>query len=181
MMARRAGERAQQAFADVILPHLDDAFSLARWMTGSRTDAEDVVQDACLRAFEGFGGFSGGNGRAWLLTIVRNTALTWLARNRPKALVLTDDLEAAERGMPEDFDAALSPEAALIAKVEAARLEVALAALPLPFRETIVMRDINGASYREIAAITEVPIGTVMSRLARGRALLMRMLAEPPR
>ncbi len=179
-MAIAAGDRARKIFADVVLPHLDDAFTLARWMTGNRTDAEDVVQEACLRAFKGLDGFSGGSGRPWLLAIVRNTALTWLAKNRPKAMITTDDLEAMERAMPAEAETPASPEAAFLARVEAERLEAALAALPLPYRETIVMREINGSSYREIAAITAVPIGTVMSRLARARALLLRLLAEPP-
>jgi RNA polymerase sigma-70 factor (ECF subfamily) len=176
-----ARSRARERFAEVVLPHLDDAFSLARWMTGNRTDAEDVVQDACLRAFNGLDGFAGGNAKAWLLAIIRNTALSWLAKNRPWAMILTDDLEAAERAMPLDEGAFTSPEAALVSKGEAERLEAGLAALPLPYRETIVMREINGASYREIAEITKVPIGTVMSRLARARAMLIRALAEPCR
>lgn len=180
-MKTAAGDRARQRFAEVVLPHLDDAFSLARWMTGDRTDAEDVVQEACLRAFNGLAGFSGGNGRAWLLAIVRNTALGWLAKNRPKAMILADDPEAVEGASPLDEGSPASPEATLIARVESLRLEAALAALPLPYRETIVMREINGASYREIAEITAVPIGTVMSRLARGRALLVAALAEPTR
>ncbi len=180
-MAIAAGDRARKKFAEVVLPHLDDAFTLARWMTGSRTDAEDIVQEACLRAFKGLDGFSSGNGRPWLLAIVRNTALTWIAKNRPKAMIATDDLEAAERARPAEAETSVSPEAACIARADAERLEAALAALPLPYRETIVMREVNGASYREIAEITEVPIGTVMSRLSRARALLLRMLAEPPR
>lgn len=180
-MATPAGDRARKRFAEVVLPHLDAAFSLARWMTGDRTDAEDIVQEAFLRAFKGLDGFSGTSGRSWLLAIVRNTALTWLAKNRPKAMIQTDDLEAAEREMRSDEEQPASPEAALIARAEALQLEAALAALPLPYREAIVMREINGASYREIAEVTAVPIGTVMSRLSRARALLMSALAEPPR
>jgi RNA polymerase sigma factor (sigma-70 family) len=170
---------AARRFADVVLPHLDDAFSLARWLTGSRFDAEDVVQDACLRAYKGLDGFAGGNTKAWLLAIVRNTALTWLAKNRSQAVVPTDDLEAAEKAMLAEGGISHTPETALIAKVEAERLEAILAALPLIYREALVMREINGSSYREIAEITEVPIGTVMSRLSRARALLIRALAEP--
>jgi RNA polymerase sigma factor (sigma-70 family) len=181
MTAIPAGAQVRKRFAEVVLPHLDDAFSLARWMVHSRADADDIVQEACLRAFKSLDGFSGGNGRAWLLAIVRNTALTWLAKNRPKAMLLTDDLEAAERAMTSDERSPASPEAAFIARVEAERLEAALAALPLPYRETIVMREINGASYREIAEISGVPIGTVMSRLSRARALLLHLLGEPRR
>src|SRR5215813_13593292 len=91
------GDDENTRFATVVLPHLGEAYALARWLTGNRTDAEDVVQDACLRAFRGIGGFTGVNSRAWLLTIVRHAAYTWLGKNRPAALVMTDDLEAAER------------------------------------------------------------------------------------
>src|SRR5260370_10136968 len=94
---RVSGEDEKALFARVVLPHLGDAFALARWLTGDRADAEDVVQDACLRALRGIGGFSGGNSRAWVLTIVRHTAYTWLGKNRPAALVVTEDLEAVER------------------------------------------------------------------------------------
>jgi RNA polymerase sigma factor (sigma-70 family) len=163
-------------FAEVVLPHLGDAYALARWLTGSRADAEDVVQDACLRAFRAIRGFAGGNARAWVLTIVRHTAFSWLGKNRPAALVVTDDLEAVERAQHEagavpDRES-VTPETALIAKTDAARLEAAIAALPTPFRETLVLRELQGLDYREIAEVTGVPVGTVMSRLARGRALL---------
>jgi RNA polymerase sigma-70 factor (ECF subfamily) len=167
----------------VVLPHLGDAFALARWLTGDRTDAEDVVQDACLRALRGIGGFSGGNSRAWVLTIVRHTAYTWLGKNRPAALVVTDDLEAVERaafsrggGGVEAADE--TPEAALIAKADAARLEAAIQKLLPPFRETLVLRDLQGLDYKEIAKVTGVPIGTVMSRLARARQRLMTMITK---
>src|SRR5262245_29980683 len=163
-------------FASVVLPHLADAFALARWLTGSRADAEDVVQEACLRALRGIGGFAGGNARAWLLTITRHAAYTWLGKNRSASLLVVDDLEAVERrelerGVPIDrFD---TPETELIAKADAARLEAAIAELPVPFRETLVLRDLQGLDYREIAEVTKVPIGTVMSRLARARRRLI--------
>ena len=163
-------------FADVVIPHLDDACSLARWITGNRADAEDVVQEACLRAYRGIGGFRGENGRAWTLAIVRNAAYDWLRKNRSSAVVHVDDLEAVEHFAD---DAALKgndPEAALIARADEARLEAAIASLPTIFRETLVLRDVQGLDYREIAAITNVPIGTVMSRLARGRRRLIAML-----
>jgi len=167
-------------FKRVVLPHLADAFALARWLTGNRSDAEDVVQDACVRAFRGIGGFSEGNSRAWVLTIVRNTAYSWLGRNRPHAIVLTDDLESAERtqaqsGREPDVE---TPEAALIAKADATRLEAAISGLPTPFRETLVLRDLQGLDYREIAKVTGVPIGTVMSRLARARRRLAAIVAK---
>ena len=173
-------EKTSAAFAEVVLPHLDHAYALARWLTGNPADAEDVVQDACLRALNGLSLYAGGSARAWVLTIVRNTAFTWLARNRPKSLVLTDDVEAAERERDRDLSQGdePTPEAALIAKAEAAEIEAAIAALPPPYQETIVLRDINGLSYREIAEVTKAPIGTVMSRLARGRSLLIAKLGR---
>jgi RNA polymerase sigma factor (sigma-70 family) len=154
-------------FAEVVLPHLGDALSLARWLTGNQADAEDVVQEACLKAHAGIAGFAGGNPRAWLLTIVRNASYTWMARNRPRSVVAVSP--------PPDSDAD-SPEAALIAKANSAAVEAAIARLPQAFRETVVLRDINGLSYREIAAMLGVPQGTVMSRLARARGLLMTEL-----
>jgi RNA polymerase sigma-70 factor, ECF subfamily len=172
-------EDSRTRFNNVVMPHLDDAYGLARWVTGNRADAEDVVQEACLRAFRGIAGFSGGNGRAWVLAIVRNTAYDWLRKNRSATVVHVDDLEAIERMQaPEDAasTAGESPEAALIAKVDEARLETAIAGLPTVFRETLVLRDVQGLDYREIASITGVPIGTVMSRLARARGRLIAML-----
>jgi RNA polymerase sigma factor (sigma-70 family) len=161
-------------FASVVMPHIDDAYRLAHWLTGSRTDAEDVVQDASLRAFRAIRGFAGGSARAWVLSIIRNTAYSWLHKNRPAAVVTVDDLEAVElaQANPGDPDAP-TPEATLIAKADAEHLRAAIAALPPPFRETLVLRDIEGLDYREIAEATEVPIGTVMSRLARARRRLI--------
>jgi RNA polymerase sigma factor (sigma-70 family) len=165
-------------FANVVIPHLDDAYSLARWVTGNRADAEDVVQDACLRALRGIGGFTGGNGRAWVLTIVRNAAYDWLRKNRSAAIVLVDDLAAVEHlRLAEDAaPAGDNPEAALIARADEVKLEAAIASLPAIFRETLVLRDMQGLDYKEIATITEVPIGTVMSRLARARRRVIEML-----
>ena len=180
-----SGDDDRTRFAEVVLPHLDDAFALARWLTGDRADAEDVVQDACLRAFRGIAGFSGGNARAWVLTIVRHTAFTWLGKNRPAALIVTDDLEAVERAQqlhapgPTATEVA-TPETALLAKADAARLEGAIAALPTPFRETLVLRELQGLDYREIAEVTGVPVGTVMSRLARARRRLAVELGGAP-
>jgi RNA polymerase sigma factor (sigma-70 family) len=166
-------------FAAVVTPHLDDAFALARWLTGNRTDAEDVVQEACLRAYRAIGTFAGGNARAWVLTIVRHTAYTWLRRNRSASLVMVDDLEAVERTQVDAGDQERStPETELIAKADAARLEAAIAELPAPFKETLVLRDVQGLDYREIAEITAVPIGTVMSRLARARRRLAARITK---
>ncbi len=170
------GEDDQTRFARVVLPHLADAYALARWLTGSGTDAEDVVQDACLRAFRGIAGFREGNARAWVLTIVRNTAYGWLGRNRPAMLVVTDDVEGVKGAEIAGGDAEAETE--MIAKADAARLESAIQKLPAPFRETLVLRDLQGLDYRQIAKVTGAPIGTVMSRLARGRRRLMTMIAK---
>jgi RNA polymerase sigma factor (sigma-70 family) len=165
---------SNEQFAAVVMPHLDDAYALARWLTGNGTDAEDIVQEASLRALRGLDRYADGNARAWFLAITRNTAFTWLARNRPKALVATEDIETLAAA-----DGAETPEEALIAKASAAELELAIGCLPPPFKETLVLRDITGLSYREIAEITSVPLGTVMSRLARARGLLMAALGRP--
>jgi RNA polymerase sigma factor (sigma-70 family) len=164
-------------FKNVVLPHLDDAYGLARWLTGNRTDAEDVVQEACLKAFHGIGSFSTGNSRAWLLTIVRNAAYSWLLKNRPAAIVMVEDIEGVELAPPSDQDIE-TPETALIAKIDARLLEAAIAALPAPFRETLVLRDVHGLCYREIAEVTGAPAGTVMSRLARARGALIGIMAK---
>ena len=174
-----SGEDNKARFARVALPHLGDAYALARWLTGNRADAEDVVQEACLRAFRFIGGFAGGNTRAWTLTIVRNAAYTWLEKNRTAVVTAVDDIVATERlhANPAELGPggtyAVNPEADLIAKADAAQLETAIGALPVQFRETLVLRDIQGLDYREIAQITGVPIGTVMSRLARARQRLL--------
>jgi RNA polymerase sigma factor (sigma-70 family) len=169
------GGDAQGRFNEVVLAHLDDSYCLARWMTGNPADAEDVVQDACLRATRGIGGFSGGNSRAWMLAIVRNTALTWLKKNRPKAMVFTDDMEAAER-MSCEPPSQETPESLLIARADAARVAGAVAGLPEFLRETFVLREIQDLSYREIAEVTGAPVGTVMSRLSRARWILVQTL-----
>jgi RNA polymerase sigma factor (sigma-70 family) len=173
------GHDDQARFARLVLPHLGDAYSLARWITGSRADAEDVVQDACLRAFRAIGSVGDGSSRPWVLTVVRNTAYTWLRKNRPSVVRLVEDLEAAEtaQAIPGDPDAQ-TPETALIAKADAACLEAAIAALPMAYRETLILRDVQGLSYREIAEVTSVPIGTVMSRLARGRNQVIKTIGR---
>ena len=170
------GEDDQARFARVVLPHLADAYALARWLTGNGIDAEDVVQDACLRAFRGIAGFKDGNARAWVLTIVRHTAYSWFGKNRPATLVVTDDVEAVEGAEIASGDAEAETE--MIAKADAARLQAAIEKLPPPFREALVLRDLQGLDYREIAKVTGVPIGTVMSRLARGRRRLTAMIAK---
>ncbi|MGB8070102.1 MAG: sigma-70 family RNA polymerase sigma factor [Pseudolabrys sp.] len=166
-------------FRNIVMPHIDEAYRLAHWLTGNRTDAEDVVQDASMRAFRAIRNYTGGSARSWVLSIVRNTAYSWLRKNRPAAVVTVDDLEAVEleQASPGDRDGD-NPEAALIAKADADQLRSAIAALPTAFRETLVLRDIEGLDYREIAQATEVPIGTVMSRLARARHRLIATLTS---
>jgi RNA polymerase sigma factor (sigma-70 family) len=166
---------ANARFKSVVLPYLDDAYALARWLTGSRADSEDVVQDACLRALRGIGSFSHGNARAWVLTIVRHTTYSWLHKNRPAAVVLVEDFEAIEPTRSISLDAE-TPETGLIAEEAATLLETAIATLPAPLRETLVLREIQELSYREIAEVTEVSIGTVMSRLARARGRIISIM-----
>ena len=170
-------------FASVVLPHLGDAYALARWITGDRSDAEDVVQDACLRAFRAIETFGGSNARAWTLTIVRNAAYTWMSKRRAMPMVAVGDLDDIERAQslkgadgPGPGQSPQTPEAELIAKADAAQLQAAIAALPPQFRETLVLRDLHGLDYREIAEVTSVPVGTVMSRLARARRRLIEAI-----
>ena len=164
-------------FRSIVMPHIDEAYRLAHWLTGNRTDAEDVVQDASMRAFRAIRSYAGGSARSWVLSIVRNTAYSWLHKNRPAAVVNVEDLESVEleQANPGDRDGD-NPEAVLIAKADADQLRTAIAALPPVFRETLVLRDIEGLDYREIAQATDVPIGTVMSRLARARHRLIATL-----
>jgi RNA polymerase sigma factor (sigma-70 family) len=172
-------ETARRRFAEQVLPHVDDAYALARWLTGSATDAEDVAQEACLRALKALERDPVENPRAWLLSIIRNTSFSWLAKNRPQALVLVGDEEAVRaQESVSNAQSPSTPEEALIAKADRERVTSAIESLPLVFRETLVMREINGLSYHEIAAATGAPIGTVMSRLARARALMINRLGR---
>jgi RNA polymerase sigma-70 factor (ECF subfamily) len=172
---------AEQRFRDTVAPLLDDAYSLAKWLSHSPTDAEDIVQDAALRALQALSSVSVDRPKPWFLAIVRNAAMTFMARNRRKTVAYvgdTADLDALD--LREDGDAAPNPEQELIAMQDGERLRQAIASLPSPFLETLVMRDINGLSYREIAEATETPVGTVMSRLARARAMLAKILRSEP-
>jgi len=175
------GDHAQ--FEALVAPYLADALSLARWISGDRADAEDIVQDACLRAFRGLAGYHGGSARAWGVTIVRNTAYSWLGKNRTPMLVAVDDLdpksrEEVERGGNSVGSPPNTPEAEMIAKADAGRLEAAIAALPDEFREALVLRDIQGLEYREISQVMATPVGTVMSRLARARRRLIETIGN---
>ena len=155
------------AFERQVLVHLDAGYNLARWLARDACDAEDVVQDACVRAMKYMGSLQASDGRAWFLTIVRHAFYDWLARNRP-ALQVRED-ESAIEGYADEAD---NPEQALVHKTERLALADAVAALPLPFREVIVLRELEELSYKEIARIADVPVGTVMSRLSRARRLL---------
>lgn len=160
-------------FEQNVLPHLDAAYNLARWLTRNPQDADDIVQEAFLRAFRFFPGFRGGDGRAWLLKIVRNTCFTWLHTNRP----LQDATEFDEDFFPADTRGS-NPEDIAFQNDIRALLRKALEALPASFREVIIMRELEGLTYREIAEITGMPVGTVMSSLSRGRSRLRRVLAS---
>ena len=169
---------AHARFRRVVLPHLHDAYALARWLTGSRTDSEDVVQDACLRALRAIDNFSDGNARAWMLTIVRNTTYSWLHKNRPAAVVRIEDFETERGAHTIELDLE-TPETALIAQDGETLLEGAIASLPAALRETLVLREVQELSYREIAEVTGVSLGTVMSRLARARGRIISIMTEP--
>ncbi len=172
-----AGPTAQQRFREIVPPLLDDAYTLAKWLSQNPTDAEDIVQDAALRALQALSTVSVDRPRPWFLAIVRNAAMTFMARNRRKTMSYSGDMADLDAlDLRQDDDAAPNPEQELIAREDGERLRQAIAGLPSPFLETLVMRDVNGLSYREIAEATDTPIGTVMSRLARARALLAKTL-----
>ena len=162
----------QARFERAVLPHLDAAYNLARWLTRDEHDAEDVVQEAYLRAYRFFDGFRGGDGRSWLLAVVRNTCFTWLKRNRPPTSPTPFD-EAIHAA-----DDSFNPEALFLQGAAREMLHEALGELAPEFREVVVLRELEGLSYKEIAAVTEAPLGTVMSRLARGRGMLRGRLAR---
>jgi RNA polymerase sigma-70 factor, ECF subfamily len=163
---------AKELFEQTVLPQLDAAYNLARWLAGNDHDAQDVTQEASLRAFKFFGSFRGENSRAWLLTIVRNTFYSWLQKNRPPEIAgeLDDEALAIE-------DVSVNAEAINLRVADAAAVRHAITELPVEFREMIILREMEGFSYKEIADLSDVPIGTVMSRLARARKLLQKQLA----
>lgn len=160
-------------FEQAILPHLDAAYNLARWLTRNEHDAQDMVQEAFLRAFKFFAGFHGVDARAWLLTIVRNTCYTWLEQNRRGQAMTSFDEEI--HTIDED---ALNPSALALKSGDMEMLKESLEQLPAEFREVIVLRDLEELSYKQIADIITVPLGTVMSRLARARARLKRIICS---
>jgi RNA polymerase sigma-70 factor, ECF subfamily len=164
----------QVRFETLVVPHLDAAFNLARWLLRSRADAEDVAQEALLRAYRFFDGFHGGDARAWLLQIVRNTCYTWLDKNRKVKDMTEFNEEVHGQRSP-------SPESLAIASNDRDRLSEALKSLPPRYREVIVLRELEGCSYKEIATITAIPIGTVMSTLSRARRQLQMALGNTPK
>ena len=165
------GPEDRLRFEQLVLPHVDNAFNLARWLLRSRADAEDVAQEALLRACRFFRGFHGGDVRAWLLQIVRNTCYSWLEKNRPRELMVEFDEELY-------LQPVVTPESIAIAEEGRERLSRALETLPPRYREVLVLRELEGCSYKEIAAITSIPIGTVMSSLSRARRQLYSALAH---
>jgi RNA polymerase sigma-70 factor (ECF subfamily) len=169
----RLRESSWASFDEAVLPHLDAAYNLARWLTRNETDAEDVVQEAFVRAFRFYGGFQGGNSRAWLLTIVRNTCCTWLQANRAGEPTVTFDEEVHSSDARDT-----GPEAELLANANREIIKQAIEELPWEFREVIVLREIEGMSYKDIAGIAGIPLGTVMSRLTRARERLRTCLAR---
>jgi RNA polymerase sigma factor (sigma-70 family) len=163
-----------------MLPHLDAAYNLARWMTGNDQDAQDVVQEAYLRAFKAFSGYADTNSAGWILKVVRNTCLTWLKQNRGLRATTSFDeevhtLDAAVRpGCADPMES--SPDALAGLASDGDRIQQALEELPLEFREVVVLRELAGFSYKEIAEMLGIPPGTVMSRLSRGRRQLREIL-----
>ena len=162
----------RERFEQTVLPHLDAAYNLARWLTRNDQDAQDVTQESFLRAFRFFDGYQGGNIRAWLLTIVRNTCYTWLHQNRAPSSdeVFDEEIHSAE------VSGGASPEIQVLASADKEALRRALGELPDIFREVLVLREIEGMSYKEIADVASISIGTVMSRLARARTRLRQPL-----
>ena len=160
-------------FEQALLPHLDAAFNLARWLTRNQQDAEDVVQESYLRALTFFDGFRGEDGRAWLLAIVRNTCYTWLRKNRPGSLQEVFEEEKHDPGSN-----APDPEELEIQRASQERVHRALDELPAEYRELLVLREMEELSYQQISSIVGIPLGTVMSRLARARKRLGRLLVS---
>jgi RNA polymerase sigma-70 factor (ECF subfamily) len=158
-------------FEQLLLPHLDAAYNLARWLVRNQQDAQDIVQESYLRAFKFFSGFQGGDPRAWLLKIVRNTSYSFLEKNRPTSLAVEFDekIHATEAGPPD-------AESEMVRSIESRLLREALDELPITFREILILRELEGLSYKEISEVVNVPMGTVMSSLARGRERLREIL-----
>lgn len=170
MSSRDPGAR----FRSLLLPHLDAAYNYARWLAGNDHDAQDVAHDAVLRALEYLDGFKGERIRPWLLTIVRNTFYTWLKKQRPVELV--ESFEEETHGAP---DYGSDPQAAALRNADLRALAAAIEKLPREYREALLLRELEDLSYQEIAVVLEIPLGTVMSRLARARKRLEEVLRAP--
>lgn len=170
-----SGEKIAR-FEAVVLPHLDAAHNLARWMTRNKDDGEDVAQEAVLRAFRFFDTFRGEDGRVWLLTIVRNTYLTWIRRQVPRQTV-----DEFDERLHSDIETALTPESEALRQATTTQVRRAIEALPTEYREVIILRELEQMSYKEIATVTQTPLGTVMSRLSRGRSILRQLIAGQQR
>ena len=161
------------SYEEALLPHLDAAYNLARWLTRDERDAEDVVQEAYLRAFKHFGAFKGGDARPWLLAIVRNTFYTWIQRNR-----ISEALTPFDEEKDTHISDAPDPEMLLLKETDKQILRCALRKLPSEFLEVIVLREFEELSYKQIADVVQVPVGTVMSRLARARRRLAELVSK---
>jgi RNA polymerase sigma factor (sigma-70 family) len=161
-------------FEEQISPHLRSAYNLAKWLMRSHEDAEDIVQEAFLRAFSAFESLRGEDAKPWLLTIVRNTSMTWLKRNRNAGATI-----GLEEVLEEPIERSPDPEEGLLISCDREQVRQALEQLPPGFREAVILREMEGLSYKEISATIGIPIGTVMSRLSRGRDWLKRILSNP--
>jgi RNA polymerase sigma-70 factor, ECF subfamily len=171
-------DESWQRFERLALPHLDAAYNLARWLTHNDHDAQDVVQEATMRAMRYIGGLRGDSARAWLLQIVRHTCYSWLAENRPAERTHFDD-DDAWQDIP--GPAAEEPQAVALRHADRAQINQAIAALPIPYREVLILRELEDFSYSDIARIADIPVGTVMSRLSRARGLLRQSLSPDTR
>lgn len=173
MNSERPAATERRSFDEIILPHLDAAHNLARWLVRDTDEAEDVAQEACLRAFRYFDTFRGGNARAWLLTIVRTTAFGWLQKNRSRQLATEFNEEIHDAG-----GEAVTPETLLLQRADTDVIKQAMNQLPVRLREVLILRELEGLSYKEIAEVVGVPIGTVMSTLFRARERFRRAASD---
>jgi RNA polymerase sigma-70 factor, ECF subfamily len=169
----------RKRFESLAMPHLDAAYNLARWLTRNDDDAQDVVQESFMRAMRYMGSFRGDSARAWLLQIVRHTCYSWLKENRPVQKVALDDTDDAWQEIA--APATDEPHSMAMRKADRLQINEAIAALPFPFREVLVLRELEDLSYIDIARIADIPLGTVMSRLARARGLMREALMPTAR
>ncbi|WP_428422458.1 sigma-70 family RNA polymerase sigma factor [Methylibium sp.] len=178
MNANSGNDEGRARFQRLVLPHLDAAYNVARWLTRNDHDAQDVVQDACLRAMRYFDTFRGDQVRPWLLQIVRHTCYSWLRENRPAEVVAFDDDEGeAEMAAP----AADEPLVIALRNAQRQQINHAISSLPIAFREVLILRELEDLSYKDIARIADVPVGTVMSRLSRARLMMQKALSPEGR